>query len=134
VSDRHVIAEPALDIADDTYLAAPPEVVARVVADSASWIDWWPDLVPHVTRDRGVKGQQWAVTGALQGSMEVWLERVGDGTVVHWYLRADPTRTRSARRLRRDREARVRAWKGHMFVLKDRLERVKPRPDAAEST
>ena len=22
--------------------------------------------------------------------MEIWLEPVGDGTVVHWYLRADP--------------------------------------------
>ena len=43
-----------------------------------------------MTRDRGVKGVQWAVRGALTGSMEIWLEPVGDGTVVHWFLRADP--------------------------------------------
>jgi hypothetical protein len=134
VPDRHVIAEPAIDIADETYLAVPPEVVAPVVADPGSWIAWWPDLVPHVTRDRGVKGQQWAVTGALRGSMEVWLERAGDGTVVHWYLRADPSRARSGRAVRRDQERRVRSWKAQLFVLKDRLEGVKPALGPAEST
>ena len=94
-------APPLVDIADDTYLRVPPPVLARLVADSGWWIRWWPDLVPHVTRDRGVKGQQWTVTGALRGSMEVWLEPVAPGTVVHWYLRADPTRARVARSPRR---------------------------------
>jgi hypothetical protein len=133
VPDRHEIAEPAVDVADETYVGVPPEVLGPVVADSASWIGWWPDLVPRVTRDRGVKGQQWAVTGALRGSMEVWLEPAGHGTVVHWYLRAEPSRRRSPRRLRRLRERRVLAWKAHMFALKDRLERVKDRPGPAES-
>jgi hypothetical protein len=134
VPDRHAISDPPVDIADETYLAVPPELLAPVVADSASWIVWWPDLVPRVTRDRGAKGQQWAVTGALRGSMEVWLERVGEGTVVHWYLRADPSRPMSPRRLRRDRERRVRAWKADMFALKDRVERVKSRPTSADSS
>ena len=116
------------------FVRVSPQVLAPVVADSGSWIRWWPDLVPHVTRDRGVKGQQWAVTGALAGSMEIWLEPVGRGTVVHWYLRAKPTRTLSHRRLRRERERRVRSWKRDMFALKDRLERVKNRPGPAEST
>ena len=118
---------PLIDIADDTYLRVAPSELARLVADSAWWIRWWPDLVPHVTRDRGVKGQQWTVTGALRGSMEVWLEPVGAGTVVHWYLRADPARprvARSPRRVRRERERRVRAWKSDMYALKDRLERA----------
>lgn len=114
-----------MDIADETFVRAAPDVVAPHVADTASWIRWWPDLVPHVTRDRGVKGQQWAVTGALRGSMEVWLEPVAGGTVVHWYLRADPRDAVSARRARRTRERRVRAWKQHMFELKDRLETFK---------
>ena len=120
-------APPLIDVADDTYLRVAPEVLARLVADSAWWIRWWPDLVPHVTRDRGVKGQQWTVTGALRGSMEVWLEPVGPGTVVHWYLRADPARARvarSRRRVRRERERRVRTWKSDMYALKDRLERA----------
>jgi hypothetical protein len=118
---------PLIDVADDTYLRVAPSELARLVADSAWWIRWWPDLVPHVTRDRGVKGQQWTVTGALRGSMEIWLEPVGGGTVVHWYLRADPARprvARSPRRVRRERERRVRAWKSDMYVLKDRLERA----------
>jgi hypothetical protein len=118
---------PLIDVADDTYLRVAPSELARLVADSAWWIRWWPDLVPHVTRDRGVKGQQWTVTGALRGSMEIWLEPVGGGTVVHWYLRADPARprvARSPRRVRRERERRVRAWKSDMYALKDRLERA----------
>src|SRR5215203_6736699 len=120
-------APPLIDIADDSYLRVPPPLVAKLVADSGWWIRWWPDLVPHTTRDRGVKGQQWTVTGALRGSMEVWLEPVGKGTVVHWYLRADPARprvARSPRRCRRERERRVRAWKSQMYALKDRLERA----------
>ena len=54
--------------------------------------------------------------------MEVWLEALGGGTVVHWYLRAVPRAATSARRLRRDRERRVVAWKAHMFELKDQVE------------
>ena len=121
------VAPPLVDVADDTFLRVPPPVVAKLVADSGWWIRWWPDLVPHTTRDRGVKGQQWTITGALRGSMEVWLEPVGEGTVVHWYLRADPARprvARSPRRCRRERERRVRAWKVSMYALKDRLERA----------
>ena len=59
--------------------------------------------------------------------MEIWLEPVGPGTVVHWYLRVDPARprvARSPRRVRRERERRVRAWKSDMYALKDRLDEV----------
>lgn len=115
---------PAIDVADEMYVRVAPSVLAPLVADPASWIRWWPDLVPRGTRDRGVKGQQWAVTGALRGSMEVWLEPVAEGTVVHWYLRADPARSLSPRRVRQVRERRVRRWKADMFALKDRLERA----------
>ena len=116
---------PAVDIADESYVRVIPGVLAPVVADPRSWRLWWPDLQLVVTRDRGEKGQQWAVAGALRGSMEVWLEAVGGGTVVHWYLRADPPSPLSgtrAGRLRRVRERRVLGWKAHMFGLKDRLE------------
>ena len=78
-----------------------------------------------MTRDRGIKGQQWAVRGALTGSMEIWLEPVGPGTVVHWFLRADPlegARAGSSRGLDKERQRRVKAWKAHAFALKDRLE------------
>ena len=111
-----------LDVADETWVVAAPETVAAAVHDAAAWARWWPDLVPTVTRDRGVKGVQWAVTGALAGSMEIWLEPVGDGTVLHWFLRADPPAPMSARRAVRERERRVRGWKRHAFTLKDRAE------------
>jgi len=110
-----------MDIADETFVRVPAATLAVIVADPRSWRLWWTDLEPAVTKDRGVKGQQWAVGGALRGTMEVWLEAVAGGTVIHWYLRADPTAPAS-RRLRRVREDRVLAWKGHMFALKDRLE------------
>ena len=113
---------PAVDIADDTYVARPPAEVAAAVAVPAAWAAWWPDLRLEVTRDRGVKGVQWAVRGALAGSMELWLEPVGPGTVVHWYLRAEPPAAVPPRRLARLREERVRAWKREAFALKDRLE------------
>ena len=111
-----------LDIADDTFVARPPEAVAAAVADRQAWARWWPDLELAVTRDRGVKGVQWAVRGALTGSMELWLEPVRGGTVVHWYLRADPPTPLTPRRLQRTRDARVRAWKVTAFTLKDGLE------------
>jgi hypothetical protein len=133
VAGESVPPRPPVDIADETYVRAAPSVVARVVGDPGSWIRWWPDLVPRVTRDRGVKGRQWAVTGGVRGSMEVWLEPVGPGTVVHWYLRAVPPGRRSPRRLRRLAERRRRAWKRSMFELKDRLEAFKDAPDPAES-
>lgn len=133
--DRHATAglpgarasEPVtlVDIADETYVRVEPGVLAPLVADPRSWRRWWPDLQVVVSRDRGVRGQQWDVSGALRGTMEVWLEAVAGGTVVHWYLRADPpagvARTRPGR-LRRDRDRRVRRWKADMFGLKDRLE------------
>ena len=115
-------AVPTFDIADDTYVARPPAEVAAALADPASWAAWWPDLQLTVTRDRGVKGVQWAVRGAVRGSMELWLEPVGGGTVVHWFLRAEPAQPLPPRRAARERDRRVRAWKRRAFALKDRLE------------
>ena len=114
---------PVVDIADETYVARPPAALAAEVADPSSWARWWPDLDVRLTRDRGVKGAQWSVRGALAGSMEIWLEPVGDdGVVLHWFLRADPPGTLSRRRAARERERRVRDWKRHAFALKDRAE------------
>ena len=53
--------------------------------------------------------------------MEIWLEPVGDGVVLHWYLRADPLTRDHAGRPRRER-ARVRRWKEQVHALKDELE------------
>ena len=79
----------AVDVVDETFLAVPPEVVAAVFARPESWRRYWPDLRLDLYADRGAEGCRWTVTGALTGTMEVWLEAVLDGTVLHYFLRAE---------------------------------------------
>lgn len=121
---------PTVDLVDETFLVAAPEVVAAVVADPATWRAWWPDLQLAVMTDRGVQGMRWTVRGALVGSSEIWLEPFGDGVVAHYYLRADLARpswrVRSARgqarwALRESRR-RAREMKENLNRLKDSLE------------
>lgn len=114
---------PALDIVDETFLAVPPSTVAAAFADPRSWRSYWPDLVLEVYTDRGDEGLRWTVRGALVGTMEVWLEPVLDGTVLHYFLRADPAGPRPApARLRREADRRARAAKAIALSLKDVLE------------
>lgn len=79
----------ALDVVDQTFVAAAPEQVAKELARPHRWRRWWPDLQLRVMHDRGAAGIRWQVGGALLGTMEVWLEPVLDGTVVHHFLHAD---------------------------------------------
>lgn len=81
----------SIQIADETFVAADPVAVGRAVADQRSWSRWWPDLRLTVVEDRGEAGQRWTVTGALTGTMEVWLEKVLDGVVLHYFLHAEPS-------------------------------------------
>lgn len=110
-----------VEIADDTFVVAAPTDVAAVVADPVRWRQWWPDLELTVTRDRGPAGLVWAVRGPLEGEMEVWLEPVADGVVLHYLVRAD-IQDRAKRHADRLREQRTRAWKRHAHRLKDELE------------
>ena len=43
-----------------------------------------------MVEDRGPSGQRWTVTGALTGTMEVWLEPMMDGVLLHYFLHAEP--------------------------------------------
>ncbi|MFC4001082.1 polyketide cyclase / dehydrase and lipid transport [Prauserella oleivorans] len=115
---------PALDIVDETFLAVPPSTVAAAFADPRSWTRYWPDLVLEVYTDRGDEGLRWTVRGALVGTMEVWLEPVLDGTLLHYFLRATPVRDRPVkpRRLRREFDRRARAAKAIALELKLLLE------------
>ncbi len=114
---------PTLDIVDETFLAVPPSTVAAAFADPRSWSLYWPDLVLEVYTDRGDEGLRWTVRGALVGTMEVWLEPVLDGTILHYFLRADPTGPRrTPRQLRVERDRRARAAKAIALELKDVLE------------
>lgn len=80
----------SIQIADETFVAADPAAVGRAVADRARWRRWFPDLTLDVVEDRADKGVRWAVTGALTGTMEVWLEPVLDGVVLHFFMHAEP--------------------------------------------
>ena len=81
----------SIQIADETFVAADPAAVGRAVADPASWRRWWPDLRLEVVEDRADKGMRWTVTGPLAGTMEIWLEPVLDGVLLHYFLHAEPT-------------------------------------------
>jgi hypothetical protein len=116
-----------VDLVDETYVVAAPDAVAAAVHDRARWRDWWPDLELTVFMDRGLAGIRWSATGPLVGSSELWLEPVGDGVLVHYYLRVDPggalrpgrSPDRWADRIRRRHAL---AWKRSVNALKDELE------------
>ena len=107
-----------IDIVDETFIRASPEVV-RACLDDAGWVaQVWPHVAPTVTRDRGVKGVRWAVTGQVVGEMEVWLEPFRDGVVVHHYVRGH----RGPRAPRDVATRHTLRWKRAVHGLKDRLE------------
>jgi hypothetical protein len=119
---------PTLDIVDETFITVPPGTVAAAFADAGTWRRYWPDLVLEVYTDRGDEGLRWTVRGALVGTMEVWLEPVLDGTLLHYFLRATPAdasgRPVALRPagLRREFDRRARAAKGIALGLKEILE------------
>ena len=80
----------SVQIADETFVCADPAEVGRAVGAPSSWRRWWPDLRLNVVEDRGDKGVRWTVTGPLTGTMEIWLEPVLDGVLLHYFLHAEP--------------------------------------------
>ncbi|MFC3966040.1 polyketide cyclase / dehydrase and lipid transport [Nocardia jiangsuensis] len=114
-------------VADQTFVAAPGAAVAEVLGAPNHWRRWWPDLELEVREDRGDKGVRWLVSGAVTGSMEVWLEPSLDGVILHYFLHADPAGEPPApRRLAAlARERRI-AGKEMSFEIKSRLEADRP--------
>ncbi|MGV9479421.1 hypothetical protein [Gordonia aichiensis] len=80
----------SIQVADETFVAAAPELVAAVVGDRGRWRSWWPDLRTEVVEDRGAAGVRWRVDGPVRGTMEFWCEPVLDGFVLHYFLHAEP--------------------------------------------
>jgi len=80
-----------VDVADETWIAAPVQQVAVRLADPTNWRHWWPDLDLVVDELRGLQGVRWFVQNAHggTGSMEVWLAPDRDGVRVHYFLRLD---------------------------------------------
>ncbi|GFG75551.1 polyketide cyclase / dehydrase and lipid transport [Mycobacterium botniense] len=120
----------SIHIADETFIAADGARVSAVIADRVSWRRWWPDLRLRVVEDRGEKGIRWAVTGALHGTMEIWLEPSLDGVLLHYFLHAEPSGV-AAWQLARMNFARMThrrrvAGKKMAFEVKETLERSRP--------
>nr|WP_042189510.1 hypothetical protein [Kibdelosporangium sp. MJ126-NF4] len=113
---------PAVDVVDETFLAVPPAVVKAAFANRDRWRGMWPDLTLEVYADRGDEGLRWTVRGALTGTMEVWLEPMLDGTLLHYFLRADLPAPATAREVRRELTRRQFAAKNIAFDLKVVLE------------
>ncbi|WP_410876446.1 polyketide cyclase / dehydrase and lipid transport [Nocardia sp. A7] len=117
----------SIQVADQTFLAAPGAAIADVLSAANNWRRWWPDLRLDVREDRGDKGIRWTVAGALTGTMEVWLEAVPDGAILHYFLHAEPSaEPRSPHALAAANRARRVAGRNMAFELKARLEAGRP--------
>ena len=120
----------SIHVADQTFVAADPADVGRAVSDAASWRRWWPDLRLDVVEDRHDKGIRWTVSGALTGTMEVWLEPILDGVILNYLLHAEPAGAAAWQLARMDlakitHRRRV-AGKRMAFEVKAALERTRP--------
>jgi hypothetical protein len=120
----------SIQVADQTFVAADPADVGRAVSDAASWRRWWPDLRLEVVEERREKGIRWTVTGALAGTMEVWLEPMLDGVILNYFLHAEPAGAAAWQLARMDlakitHRRRV-AAKRMAFEVKMALERTRP--------
>ena len=113
---------PRVDLADDSFVVAPPAAVAERLRDPAFWRECWPGVELTAYHDRGAEGLRWYAAGALVGTAELWLEPFRDGTVVHVFLRADPAPDRTGRPLDRLRRRYATALKSALFAVKDDME------------
>jgi hypothetical protein len=118
VGEDDRVPPPRIDIADDTFVKAPPARLRPLFDDPDRLANLWPHLDLVLVRDRGARGCRWRVTGAVDGDLEIWLEPWWDGAIVHHYLRGHTTVGQPA-----DLAARhTRRWKAAIHRLKDSLE------------
>lgn len=120
----------SIQVADETFIAADPVSVGRAVAGPADWRRWFPDLILQVIEDRAEKGVRWTVTGPLTGTMEIWLEPMLDGVLLHYFLHAEPAGLTAAQLAGVDLAAMTHrrrvAGKRMSFEVKNRLEASRP--------
>ena len=120
----------SVQIADETYVAADPARIGAAVGDPANWRRWWPDLLLEVTEERGSQGMRWKVAGPLTGTMEIWLEPMLGGALLHYFLHAEPSGVAAARlaklNLAKMTHRRRVAGKKMAFEVKMTLERSRP--------
>ncbi len=120
----------SIQVADQTFVAAAGAKVGAAIADPARWRRWWPDLRLDVVEDRADKGIRWTVAGPLTGTMEIWLEAMLDGVILHYFLHAEPTGATPAEVAGMDLAGLVHkrrvAGKRMSFEIKNELEAGRP--------
>lgn len=123
--------QPQVHLVDETWIDAPPATVSAAVREPANWPHWWPYLRLTVTRDRGVKGMQFAAAAApaagwpaLAGTVEIWLEPFKSGVILHHFLRLAPAGGEALSERAARRATRQAGWhaKQVFWQLKDGLE------------
>jgi len=120
------MAVSSIQVADETFVAAAATAVGRAVGDRANWRRWFPDLICEVVEDRADKGIRWTVAGGLSGTMEIWLESVLDGVVLHYFLHAEPSGDPATMNLAAQNHRRRVAGKRMAFEVKNNLEASRP--------
>jgi hypothetical protein len=120
----------SIQVADETFVAMDGATVGATVSREARWRRWWPDLRLQVVEQRGAAGIRWTVTGALTGTMEIWLEPMLDGVILHYFLHAEPSGAAAWQLAKMDlvkmTHSRRVAGKRMAFEVKTELERSRP--------
>ena len=116
----------SIQVADETFVAASGEQVGAMAGDRSNWQRWWPDLQLDVVEDRAEKGVRWTVSGPLTGTMEIWLEEMLDGVLLHYFLHAEPTGATSRLKPAKLTHRRRVAGKRMAFEVKAALEAGRP--------
>lgn len=118
-----------LHVADETWIAAPPERVGAAVAVTARWERFWPGLHPRLVEGRGEQGVRVAVDEqggghGWHGTAELYLRPEFEGTLLFHFLRLDPAPGRrvGARAARAEQHRLSAAGLAAAWALKDELE------------
>lgn len=120
----------SIQVADETFVAMDGATVGAAVSQPARWGRWWPDLRLTVVEQRGDQGIRWTVTGALTGTMEIWLQPMLDGVLLHYFLHTEPSgaaawQLAKMNLVKMTHQRRV-AGKRMAFEIKTELERARP--------
>ncbi len=125
-----LVAVPSIQVADETFIAADPAAVGNAVGNRAAWRRWFADLTLEVVEDRADKGVRWTVAGPLTGTMEIWLQPMLDGVILHYFLHAEPIAAAGGQPVKlnaasMNHQRRV-AGKRMAFEIKNTLEATRP--------
>lgn len=114
-----------IHVADETWVSAPPALVAAAVAVPSVWACFWPDLTPTLDAARGDLGVRLTVANAdWHGSAELYVHATLDGALLFHFLRLDPPAGRriTRRAAHREHERRSRAGRVAAWAVKDDVE------------